>query len=203
MLTGGKVTIFSLLLRHHYYYTPMKPIFLIGYMGSGKTTLGRALSLFMKKEFIDLDLYIEARFRHSVKEIFSQRGEEGFRTIERNMLHEAGEFEDVIIACGGGTPCHFDNMEFMNSKGVTVLLNASHEALMRRLTIPSAKSKRPIIADKTDDELSQFITDALKQRAEHYNQAKLHFDSSRLESHDQISESTKALYEAIVSHYDI
>ena len=181
----------------------MKPIFLIGYMGSGKTTLGRALSLFMNKEFIDLDIYIEARFRHSIKELFNERGEEGFRNIERNMLHEVGEFEDVVIACGGGTPCHFDNMDFMNEKGLTVLLKASHEALMRRLTIPTAKSKRPIIANKTNEELSQFIIDALEQRATHYNQAKLHFDSSRLESYEQIDESVKSLYEAITSHFTL
>ena len=73
--------------------------------------MGRSLSRFMKKEFIDLDLYIEARFRHSVKEIFAERGEDGFRVIERNMLHEVAEFEDVIVACGGGTPCYFDNMD--------------------------------------------------------------------------------------------
>lgn len=177
----------------------MKPIFLIGYMGSGKTTMGRSLSRFMNKEFIDLDLYIEARFRHSIKEIFAERGEEGFRKIERNMLHEVAEFEDVIVACGGGTPCHFDNMDYMNERGITVLLQASHEALMRRLTIPTAKSKRPIIANKSDEELSQFITEAIEARAPFYNRAVLHFDSSYLESTEQVAASTKALYDDIIS----
>ena len=176
----------------------MKPVFLIGYMGSGKTTMGRSLSLLMKKEFIDLALYIEARFRRSVKEIFAERGENGFRVIERNMLHEVAEFDDVIVACGGGTPCYFDNMDYMNSRGYTVLLNASHEALMRRLTIPSAKSKRPIIANKTNEELSQFITDALEKRAGFYNQAVLHFDSSYLESVEQVATSTASLSEKLI-----
>lgn len=176
----------------------MKPVFLIGYMGSGKTTMGRSLSKAMQKEFIDLDLYIEARYRHSIKEIFAERGEDGFRVIERNMLHEVAEFEDVIVACGGGTPCHFDNMEYMNTRGITVLLSASHEALMRRLTIPSAKSKRPIIAEKTDEELSQFIKDALNLRMPFYNCATLHFDSSYLESVEQVADSTEKLKKAII-----
>lgn len=162
-------------------------------MGSGKTTMGRSLSKFLNIDFIDLDLFIEARFRKSVKEIFAEKGEQGFRTIEYNVLREIGEFENVIIACGGGTPCHFDNMEFMNKHGITVFLNASHEALMRRLTIPSAKAKRPIIADKNNEELSQFITEAMKQRAPHYNKAILNFDSSYLESTKEVTESTQKL----------
>ena len=162
-------------------------------MGSGKTTMGRSLSKYLNIDFIDLDLFIEARFRKSVKEIFAEKGEQGFRTIEHNVLREVGEFENVIIACGGGTPCHFDNMDYMNTHGFTVFLNASHEALMRRLTIPSAKAKRPIIADKSDEELSQFITEAMKQRAPHYNKAILHFDSSYLEDTIQVKESTEKL----------
>jgi shikimate kinase len=128
-----------------------------------------------------------------VKEIFAERGEEGFRHIEQNVLHEVGEFESVIVACGGGTPCYFDNMEYMNEKGITVFLNASHEALMRRLSIPKAKAKRPIIANKTDEELSLFITEAMQQRAPHYNKAMLTFDSSYLEDSPQVAESTETL----------
>ena len=96
--------------------------------------MGRALSAFINKELIDLDHFIEARYHRSVKEIFAEYGEDEFRKIERNMLHEVAEFEDVIIACGGGTPCYFDNIEYMNEKGTTVFLNASLEALMRRLS---------------------------------------------------------------------
>ena len=109
------------------------------------------------------------------------------------MLHEVAEFEDVIIACGGGTPCYFDNIEYMNEKGTTVFLNASLEALMRRLSTAKAKSKRPIIADKNNDELAQFITEALEKRMPYYSKAKLNFDSSYLEDGVQIHDSVESL----------
>lgn len=171
----------------------MKPIFLIGYMGSGKSTMGRALSTFMNKELIDLDHYIEARYHRSVREIFAENGEDEFRRIERNMLHEVAEFENVIIACGGGTPCYFDNMDYMKEKGITVFLNASMEALMRRLSTPKAKSKRPIIADKSNEELEQFIADALEKRMPYYGKAELVFDSGYLEDDIQIHNSVQSL----------
>ena len=79
-----------------------RPIFLIGYMGSGKSSLGRQLAQEMGRDFIDLDKYIETRFHATVKQIFDERGEEGFRHIERNMIHEVAEFQDVVVACGGG-----------------------------------------------------------------------------------------------------
>ena len=84
---------------------PRTPIFLIGYMGTGKSTLGRAVARLGDIRFIDLDHYIEGRFHRSVSQLFEERGEDGFRKVEQAMLHEVGEFEDVIIACGGGTPC--------------------------------------------------------------------------------------------------
>ena len=171
----------------------MKPIFLIGYMGSGKSTMGRSLSAYLNIDLIDLDHYIEARYHKSVRELFAERGEDAFRKIETNMLHEVGEFENVIIACGGGTPCYFDNMDYMNHKGITIYMKASHEALMRRLSLPKAKAKRPIIADKSNEELAIFITEAIEKRAPHYNRAMLHFDSSWLEDGAQVASSTEAL----------
>ena len=84
-------------------------IFLTGYMGAGKTTLGKAFAREMNVPFIDLDWYIEERFHKSIRELFTERGEASFRELERNMLHEVGEFEDVVVSTGGGTPCFFDN----------------------------------------------------------------------------------------------
>lgn len=169
----------------------MKRIFLIGYMGSGKTTLGKAYARAMQLQFIDLDWYIEERFHKTVQELFEERKEDGFREIERNMLHEVAEFEDVIIACGGGTPCFFDNMEYMNGKGETVFLDASPEVLFRRLKI--AKSKRPLLMDKSDEELMDVIQNALQVRIPFYSQAKYVFNAESLEDREQISCSVQRL----------
>lgn len=102
----------------------MTRILIIGYMGAGKTTLGKVLAKDLGLQFYDLDWYIEGRMHKTVAQIFAERGEEGFRTIERNMLHEVAEFEDVVISCGGGTPCFYDNMQYMNAQGDTVYLKA-------------------------------------------------------------------------------
>ena len=102
----------------------MKRVFLVGYMGAGKTTVGKELAKLAGLSFIDLDYYIEGRYHKAVSQIFAERGEEAFREIERNMLHEVAEFEDVLISTGGGAPCFFDNMEFMNASGTTVYLRA-------------------------------------------------------------------------------
>ena len=166
-------------------------IFLTGYMGAGKTTLGKAFARELNIPFIDLDWYIEERLHKSIRELFIERGEASFRELERTMLHEVAEFENVIISTGGGTPCFFDNMEYMNSMGDTVFLEASDEALLRRLK--AGKSKRPLLANKTDDELMDTITTALKKRLPFYQQAKYTFCSDRLESQEQISDSVECL----------
>lgn len=170
-------------------------IFLTGYMGAGKTTLGKAFAREMKVPFIDLDWYIEERFHKSIRELFAERGEASFRELERNMLHEVGEFEDVIISTGGGTPCFFDNMEYMNVHGQTVFLDVHPDILFRRLRV--AKQQRPILQGKTDDELRAFIVEALDKRAPFYSQARYRFDGGHLESHGQIAESVRQLRELL------
>ena len=169
----------------------MKRVYLIGYMGSGKTTLGKAFAQAAHLQFIDLDWYIEERMHKAIKDLFAERGEEGFRQVERNMLHEAGEFENVVIAAGGGTPCFFDNIDYMNRTGETVFLNASFEALFRRLKV--AKSKRPLLSGKTDEELKEVIRNGLAERMAFYGKAKHWFPSDYLESREQISESVEQL----------
>ncbi|MBD5267652.1 MAG: shikimate kinase [Bacteroides sp.] len=167
----------------------MRPIFLIGYMGCGKSTLGRTVSAMTGIQFIDLDSYIEGRFRMTVSALFAERGEDGFRDIERAMLHEVGEFENVLVACGGGTPCFFDNMEWMNAHGTTVFLDTSIDKLFARLK--RGKHKRPLIADKNDDELLEFINRALEGRMAHYSKAAEVFKSDMLDNEAEKSHTAQ------------
>ena len=169
----------------------MTRIFLIGYMGAGKTTLGKAFARSMGLTFIDLDWYIEERFHKTVRQIFAERSEEGFRELEKRMLHEVADFEDVVIATGGGTACFFDNVEYMNQKGETVFLDVSQEVLFRRLKV--AKQQRPLLAQKNDEELKAFIADALGKRLPHYSKAKHVFRADELEDKQQIQQSVEAL----------
>lgn len=170
-------------------------IFLTGYMGAGKTTLGKALARHLRVAFIDLDWYIEERFHKTVGELFAERGEAGFRELERNMLQEAGEFEDVVISTGGGAPCFFDNMDYMNRTGQTVFLDVRPGVLFRRLRV--AKQQRPILQGKKDDELLAFIEEALARRAPFYTQARYRFCADELEDRDQIEASVVRLRELL------
>lgn len=165
----------------------MYRIILIGYMGAGKTTLGKALSQKLGLSFFDLDWFIENRFCQTVSKLFSERGEEGFRRLEKEMLHEIAEFENVVISAGGGTPCFFDNMDYMNRQAETVYLKASPEVLFRHLQ--PGRYKRPLLANKSDEEMMDFIIRSLKEREPFYSQAKYTLDTSLLENHQQIEES--------------
>lgn len=169
----------------------MVRIFLTGYMGAGKTTLGKAFAHQMNIPFIDLDWYIEERFHKTVGELFAERGETGFRQLERNVLHEVAEFENVVISTGGGAPCFFDNMEFMNRMGKTVFLNVHPDVLFRRLRV--AKQQRPILQGKQDDELKAFIVQALEKRAPFYRQAQYVFNADELEDRRQMDTSVQRL----------
>ena len=173
----------------------MVRIFLIGYMGAGKTTLGKAFAGKLNIPFIDLDWYIEERFQKTVGELFTERGEGGFRELERSLLHEVAEFENVVISTGGGTPCFFDNMEFMNQAGKTVFLEVHPDILFRRLRV--AKQQRPILQGKQDDELRTFIIQALEKRAPFYTQARYVFSAEKLEDRHQIENSVKRLQELL------
>ena len=166
-------------------------IFLTGYVGAGKTTLGKAFARKLNLPFVDLDWYMEERFHKTVGELFVERGEAGFRELEKNMLHEVGAFEDVVISTGGGAPCFFDNMDFMNRNGKTVFLNVHPDVLFRRLRV--AKQQRPILQGKQDDELKEFIIRALEKRTPFYSQAQYVFNADELEDRSQIEKSVEKL----------
>jgi shikimate kinase len=173
----------------------MVRIIIIGYMGSGKTTVGKALSKTLGIPFYDLDWYIESRMHKTVAQIFAERGEEGFRKIERNMLHEVAEFEDVIISCGGGTPCFFDNMDYLNEQGDTVYLKAEPEVLYGHLLM--GKTVRPLLVGKSKDELLQFINEQLQVREPYYSRAKHVLDVSLMDNYEKIAISVAKLRELL------
>lgn len=159
----------------------------MGFMGAGKTTLGKALAKDLDVSFIDLDQYIERRYLKSVSQIFATKGEQGFRDIESRMLREVGDFDDVIVSCGGSTPLIGDNMDYMLHQGQTVYLKCDNDTLLRRLKV--ARSQRPLIASKTDDELAAFIESETARREPGYLRAQFICPGDRLESRDQISDT--------------
>ena len=169
----------------------MTRVILIGYMGSGKTTVGRQLAMALGISFYDLDWYIEMRYHRTVDQLFTERGENGFRELERNMLHEAAEFENVVLSCGGGTPCFFDNMAYMNSLAETVYLKATPEVLAMHLKM--GKVVRPLIKGKSDEELLYYIRESLKSREDYYLQAKHTLDVSLLDNYEKIKTSVQLL----------
>ena len=125
--------------------------------------------------------------RKRVPEIFAERGEAGFREIERNMLHEVAEFENVVVSCGGGTPCFFDNMDYLNQQGNVVYLRATPEVLFRHLKM--GKGIRPLLQGKNDDELLAFIKEQLAKREEFYMKANHIVEIPCMENEDKINQT--------------
>jgi shikimate kinase len=145
-------------------------IYLIGYMGSGKSHLGWKLANHLGVQFVDMDNYIEERNCKTIPQIFADEGEAEFRKKERNALDELSEFTDLVIATGGGAPCFFDNIDLMNETGKTIYLNIDPAILANRLL--KSKTERPLIKGKSREELVAFIDETLKKRNQFYSQAK-------------------------------
>ncbi|WP_337746056.1 shikimate kinase [Hallella sp.] len=170
--------------------TPSR-IILMGYMGSGKTTVGRALAKDLNMPFYDLDWYIESRMRKTVKQIFDERGEDGFRVIERNMLHEVAEFENIVVSCGGGTPCFFDNIDYLNQQGETVYLKCTPEVLHKHLSM--GKTVRPLLLNKTPEQVKTYIEEQLQVREPFYSKAKHTVDVTLMDNYEKIKISVAKL----------
>lgn len=170
-------------------------IYLVGYMGVGKTTVGKKLAQFFDIGFIDLDKFIESKYHKTVPELFSERGESAFRLIEQKSLMEVSDIENVVISTGGGTPCFFDNIALMNQSGITVYIQAEPEELAARLR--ASKTVRPIIAEKQKDELISFITSHLSERETFYNQAHIVYETNRLITKKDIHITVNGIAEEI------
>jgi shikimate kinase len=152
-------------------------------MGCGKSTLGRKLARRLNLCFIDLDKYIEERNFRTIPAIFSEEGEEGFREREKKALEEIADFENLVVATGGGAPCFFGNMDLMNRTGVTLYIAPPVEILVERLL--KSKNERPLIKGKSREELIRFIDENLQKRAPFYEKASVIIrDKHNLEADD-------------------
>lgn len=162
----------------------MKPIFIIGYMASGKTTFGSALAKRLELEFIDLDDFIEEIEGMTISEIFNQYGEDYFRSRESEALRIIAGKKNTVVSCGGGTPCFNDNISLMKSEGLTVRLEAGDECLLRRLA--DKPYKRPLIAGKSRDDIKKILLDQRSKREAFYKEADIVWDGERLENENEI-----------------
>ncbi len=160
-------------------------IFLIGFMGAGKSTQAKKLAARLNFESIDLDELIEQVNKQSISEIFKANGEHHFRKIESEALRTISEQQNTVIATGGGTPCFFDNMQWMNEKGITVYLKLHPGTVYHR--IAPSKSKRPLICDMNDADLMEFIMETMNGRAPFYNQAKIQISGLNLKTEDLVN----------------
>lgn len=146
-------------------------IYLVGFMGSGKTTFGRKLAQKLGYAFADLDERLTAYTGKTIPELFANLGETGFRKLEQEVLHQTMADADVVVSTGGGTPCFFDNMAWMNTNGKTVYMHLDAKALANRLE--HAKSPRPLLAGRKGEELLTFIEEKLAERQVFYQQANM------------------------------
>lgn len=170
-----------------------EPIFIVGLPGSGKSTFGRALARRLGRGFVDLDLYIENRFRASVGEIFSNRGEDAFRRMEGSMLREVGEFEGVVVACGGGTPCYGDNMGWMLLRGSVIWIDATDVRLVDRL---QRSDRRPMFLGMSRGEIEEKVKLLREKRSGVYECATIKFSGEELENRREIAGSVERFMEA-------
>lgn len=153
-------------------------IFLLGFMGSGKSYWGKIWAERHNYNFIDLDELIEKREQKSIVEIFEENGEDIFRLLETKMLRDLSRHDNCIISCGGGTPCFHDNIIWMNEKGTTVYLSALASYLFEK--IKDEKEKRPLIKNVSEAELLFFTEQTLKKRLPVYEESKITLDASEL-----------------------
>ena len=144
-------------------------IFLIGFMGCGKTTLGKKLAKHLNFNFIDLDRFIENKTVKSINVIFDEKGEQYFRDLEKESLNEICKMDNMVLASGGGTPCFSDNMQTMLAKGICIYLKMEAGDLEERLC--KEKNNRPLIRHLTKNELNDFISEKLMEREVFYKKA--------------------------------
>jgi shikimate kinase len=156
-----------------------RKVYIIGFMGSGKTTAGKKLAALLDWSFNDLDKRIEEQTGLTIPEIFSQHGEEYFRSLESNALKSLRSLKNIVISTGGGAPCHGDNMDFMLETGLTIYLKLTPDQLKSRLS--ESKDERPLLKGLNNDNLQGFIEEKLSYREKWYNMAEITVDGFNLD----------------------
>lgn len=167
-------------------------IYLIGYMYSGKTTLGRQLASRLGMDFVDLDELVERHYRTTVPILFSRYGESTFRVLEQHELHATERLHNCVVSTGGGTPCYADNMQWINAHGLSVFLQVGLPVLLERMA--NSRNPRPILAGLTPEQRQSRVQSQLAERLPYYTQASITFceETSSIESlAAQICDSAK------------
>ena len=154
-------------------------IYLVGYMGAGKTTTARRLAHQLGWEVADTDALFEEKYKISVNDFFNKYDEPLYRKLESAVLKETENLENVVVATGGGTACYFDNMDWMNSHGLMVFMRISPQAAVDRVI--HSRHKRPLAIGKTEEELTEFVAQHYTSRMPFYEQARITIKSEDLD----------------------
>lgn len=169
-------------------------LFLTGYMGSGKSTLGKRLAHMLGVAFLDLDDYFEQKYKTSISLFFERFGEESFRQLEHETLREVIAAHDkTVISTGGGTPCYFDNMELMNRHGFTIYLRLAPGVLASRLSNSPFRYKRPMLKGLNRQDLLQTVSEHLAERETFYNRSKLIVDVFEMKTESIVNKIVEAM----------
>lgn len=156
-------------------------IYLIGFMGSGKSVIGRKLANMIKFGFLDIDEEFERKYKISIDNFFTKYSEQEFRQMESKLLIDTKNLENYVISTGGGTPCYNDNISLIKKNGVSVYLKVSAAVLVQRLS--SSHKARPVLQGKTQAELETHITELLKMREPFYSRADYIVDEEHIDLH--------------------
>lgn len=159
-----------------------KPIFLIGYMGCGKSSVGKKLAVRLKSDFVDIDTSIEQMTGKSIAQIFKEEGEDQFRQLERSILVSLCSRSNIVVATGGGAPCFFDNMLKMNKSGITIYLKMHPDSLASRIL--ASGNERPLVNRLSKEEMPTYIAQHLREREVFYNKAKITIKGESLKIDD-------------------
>lgn len=153
-------------------------IILIGFMSSGKSTIGKVLAESLNFNFYDVDDIFEARYKITIKDFFEKYGEPKFRELEHILLKQILLEDNCVISCGGGTPCFYDNIKLINNSGVSIYLKMPPNKLLERLM--KTKKKRPLIIELSNERLEEYIYENLNKREPYYNQAQISIDVNNI-----------------------